>query len=139
CGTAVPSTLASSVVAAQVWGSTTSDASRPTAPGPYNVFARDSVSGVVSAAGPVAAGGDITLTSVGVNAAARLAVGLIAGGKATLSNGSITGNVTYGVASVIPGSVTVTGSKRLQPFAVASAFQDLVSLSVLLSEMTPTG
>ena len=139
CGTAVAATVTGSVIAPQVWGAAGSNATRPTVPGRYNVFVRDGVTGIVSSGGAVAAGGDVRLSSMSVNGAARQAAGLIAGGRVFLSSGSIAGNLSYGAASTIPQTVTVTGSKSQQPFDVASAFQDLVALSALLAEVPSTG
>ena len=47
--------------------------------------------------------------------------------------------MTYGVASTIPGSISVTGTKSLKPFSATAAFQDLASLSVLLAQETANG
>jgi choice-of-anchor A domain-containing protein len=139
CGTAVPATILGSVLPGGVWGSSSSTSGRPVTPRPYDLFVRESISGVVSSGGAIAAGGDITLTSFGVNGTTRQPVGLIAGGKVVLSNGSVQGNLTYGVASTIPGTVTVTGTKTLQSFNVASAFDNLEVLSALLAAQPATG
>ena len=140
CGPTVPATLASSLTASQVWGTVTTDSARAPVPSAFNVLVRDGITGIVSAAGAVAAGGDVALSSMTVNGTAHQPVGLIAGGKVTVSNGSVVyGNLTYGVASTIPQTVSVTGTKTLQPFVTTAAFESLSSLSVLLAEETPTG
>ena len=55
------------------------------------------------------------------------------------SNGSIAGDLTYGVASTVPGTVTVTGNKSLLAYDVAASFKNLESLSTLLGGMAATG
>jgi choice-of-anchor A domain-containing protein len=137
CGPTVAATLASSLTASQVWGTVTTDSVRAPVPSALNV--RDGITGIVSAAGAIAAGGDVVLSGMSVNGTAHQPVGLIAGGKVVVSSGSVYGNVTYGVASTIPQTVSVSGTKTLQPFTPAAAFQELASLSVLLGEETATG
>lgn len=139
CGGSIGATVTGSVILPNVWGTTSSDSSRPGVPSPYNVLARESITGVVSAAGALAAGGDISLTSMSVNGTVRQPVGLIAGGKVTLSNGSVQGNVTYGVASSFPQTVTISGTKSLVAFNVDTAFQNLETVSSLLNEEPATG
>lgn len=139
CGATVAATQSSSVIGTSVWGSTASDSARPAAPGPYNVMARESISGVVSSAGAIAAGGDITLSGVSVNGTVRQPVGIIAGGKVVLANGSVQGNVTFGSPSTIPNTVSVSGTKTQQAFSVGDAFDNLEALSGLLAEEAPTG
>ena len=139
CGGVVAATPGATIAGPAVWGTQTSDLSRPTAPSPFNLFVRETASGVVSAGGPVAAGGDVTFSSFSVNGTARQPVGLITGGRATLASGSVTGDLTYGVASTIPGTVTVTGKKSQLPFDVGAAFKNLEALSRLLASMAPTG
>ena len=139
CGPTVSATLASSLTASQAWGTVTTNVARAPLPSAFNALVRDGITGIVSAGGPIAAGGDVVLSSMTVNGTARQPVGLIAGGKVVVSSGSVFGNVTYGVASTIPQTVSVSGTKTLQPFATTAAFQDLTSLSVLLAELAPTG
>jgi choice-of-anchor A domain-containing protein len=138
CGAAVPAAVAGSVVPADVWGQLTTDAARQPLPSPFNLLVRDRVTGLVSAAGAIAAGKDVTLSSLSVNGTVRQPVGLIAGGKVTLTSGSVAGNVTYGVASTFPQSVTVSGTKTLAPFDPAAAFDKLETLSTLLDEIPST-
>lgn len=137
CGAAVAATGNGSVVGQAAWGPS-SDTTRPVAPGPYNLIVRESISGVVSAAGAIAAGGDINLSSFNVNATARQPIGMIAGGKVTLTSGFVQGNVTFGAPSTLPGTVTVSGTKTQQAFSVASSFDGLEALSSLLAEETAT-
>ena len=139
CGSTIAATSSNALVPSALWGSTASDASRPAAPGPYNVIAQNTISGIVSAAGPLAAGGDVILTSLSVNGTALQTVGIVAGGHATLANGSVHGNVSYGLASTIPQSVTVSGTKSQLPFNVANTFSSLQALSRLLAEESANG
>jgi choice-of-anchor A domain-containing protein len=139
CGATVPAVAGATVAGSTVWGTLTSDQTRPTTPSPFNLFVRETASGVVSAAGPVAAGGDVTLSSFSVNGTVRQPIGLVAGGRATLANGSVTGDLTYGVASTVPGTVTVTGTKSQLAYDLGAAFKNLESLSTLLTKLTATG
>ncbi len=139
CGPTVPASSGSSVVASAVWGTATSDSARAPNPSAFNVFVRDTISGIVSAGGAVAAGGDVTLSSMAINGTVHQPVGLISGGKVTTTSGSISGNVTYGVQSTFPQTVTVSGTKSLSSFSTTAAFQDLASLSALLADETPNG
>jgi choice-of-anchor A domain-containing protein len=139
CGGTIASTASGSVVPPTVWGTASSDSTRPSVPAPYNVLARRSISGVVSAAGPLAAGGDVTLSSFSVNSGTTQSVGLIAGGKITLASGSVKGNVTYGTASTFPQTVSISGTKTKLSFDVEAAFQNLAALATLLNEAPATG
>jgi choice-of-anchor A domain-containing protein len=103
------------------------------------LFVRETISGIPSTAGPIAAGGDITLSSMSINGASKESGGLIAGGRVVLANGSITGDVTYGIASTIPQSVSVSGKKSQNAFAVETTFQNLESLSQLLANEPSNG
>jgi choice-of-anchor A domain-containing protein len=136
CGGTVQATLSASVVAPSVWGTATSDVGRAPIPSTFSVLVKDTINGIVSAGGAIAAGGDVTLSSMSINGTAHQPVGLIGGGRVNLSNGSISGDVTYGVASTIPGTVTITGQKSLKTFDTRAAFQSLASLSSLLAEET---
>jgi choice-of-anchor A domain-containing protein len=139
CGTTVPAAVSASLLPASIWGSAPTDAGRPALPAPYSVLAEEWIRGVPSIAGPIAAGSDITLSNFNVNTTARQPVGMIAGTQVNLSNGTLTGDVTYGTASTIPSSVTVSGIRSLQAFAVANAFQNLRSISTLLSSRVASG
>jgi choice-of-anchor A domain-containing protein len=139
CGGAIAATSSLAVVPADVWGQLTTDTTRPAVPSPFNVFARDQITGLVNAGGPIAAGKDVTLSSLSVNGTVREPVGLIAGGKVTLTSGSVAGNVTYGVASTFPQTVTVSGTKSLLPFDPNAEFLKLEALSTLLDEIPTTG
>jgi len=134
CGSSVPTTLAGSVIAPSIWGNATTNASRKPQPEAFNLLALETISGVTSSAGAMAAGGDITLpASMSVNYPALQPFGVVAGGKLTLSSGSISGNVTYGIPSSVPQTVSVSGQKSLQRFLVGDAFQSLVEVSNLLA------
>ncbi|HJX64202.1 MAG TPA: choice-of-anchor A family protein [Polyangia bacterium] len=139
CGSAIAATVTGSVVAATAWGTMSSDSARPSVPTPCNLLARQSISGVVSAAGPLAAGGDVTLSSFSVNSGTAQPAGIIAGGKVTLASGSVKGDVTYGTASTIPQTASISGTKSQLPFDVETAFQDLETLARLLNEAPATG
>jgi choice-of-anchor A domain-containing protein len=139
CGSAVAATVIGSVVAPTVWGTMSSDSARPSVPAPYNLLAHNSISGVVSTAGPLAAGGDVTLSSFSVNSGTARPAGIIAGGKVTLASGSVKGNVTYGTASTIPQTASISGTKSQVPFDLETAFQDLETLARLLNEAPATG
>ena len=133
CGTTVPAAVSASLLPPAIWGSVSTDAGRPTLPAPYSVLAEEWIRGVPSIAGPIAAGADITLSNFTVNTTARQPVGMIAGTQVNLINGTLSGDVTYGTASTVPTSVTVTGNRSVQAYAVANAFQNLRSVSTLLS------
>ncbi|HTQ07108.1 MAG TPA: choice-of-anchor A family protein, partial [Polyangiaceae bacterium] len=139
CGGTIAATGNGSVVAADAWGHTNSDSARPTTPAPYSVFAHETVTGIVSAAGAIAAGQDITLSSFSVNNTVAQPIGLIAGGKVTLTSGSVQGSLTYGTASTFPQTVTIGGTKTQQAFNVDTAFLNLESVSMLLNELATTG
>jgi choice-of-anchor A domain-containing protein len=139
CGSAIAATATGSVLAATAWGTQSSDSARPSVPAPYNLLARNSISGAVSAAGPLAAGGDVTLSSFSVNSGAAQPAGIIAGGKLSLASGLVKGNVTYGSASTIPQTASISGTKSQVPFDVETAFQDLETLARLLNGAPATG
>lgn len=132
CGGTVAAATEFAVLAKEVWGTSTSNAGGATVPGPYSLFVRESISGVASSGGALAAGGDISLSSFSANAVTKQPNGLVAGGKVVLSSGSVTGDVSYGVASTIPKTVSVSGKKLLRPFSAEQAFRKLTALSLLL-------
>jgi choice-of-anchor A domain-containing protein len=139
CGSTIPTALASAVIASDVWGTTSTNASRKPQPVAFNVLALESISGVTSAAGALAAGGNITLTSTGINGTSRQPFGLVAGGKVTLGSGSISGNVTFGIPSTIPQTVSVSGQASQKPFLVEEAFQSLREVANLVASEPATG
>jgi choice-of-anchor A domain-containing protein len=63
----------------------------------------------------------------------------VAGGEVTLANGSISGDVTYGVPSTIPQTVTVSGRKSQQPFDVEDAFLGLAEVASSFASAATTG
>jgi choice-of-anchor A domain-containing protein len=139
CGGPINTNLMGAVIAGDVWGRTSSDASRGPVPAPFNLLVRESISGVTSAEGPLAAGGDITLSQFGVNGTAKQPVGLVAGRRVVLSGGSIFGDATYGTPSTIPSTVSISGKASQKPFDVEAAFRALETLSTLLSGEVQNG
>jgi len=140
CGGVIPTALASSIIASNIWGAASStDASRNAQPAPLNVLVRESISGIVSSGGAIAAGGNITLTGMSVNGSVRQPVGLMAGGKVTVTNGSVIGDLTYGVPSMIPPTVSVSGQKSQKPFLVEDAFQSLAEVANLVASESAGG
>src|SRR6478736_4239222 len=138
CGNPISTALASAVISS-IWGSAGTNAARKAQPAPLNVFTRESISGVVSAAGALAAGGDITLTNVSTNWTASQPIGMMAGGKVTLANGSISGDVTYGVQSTIPQTISISGTKSQQPFDALDAFENLTEVANLIANESTSG
>jgi hypothetical protein len=139
CGPAVAALVTGSVVPSIAWGTDSTDRARPSVPAPYNLLARKSITGVLRAAGPIAAGGEITLSDFSVNNSTTQPVGLIAGGKVTLVNGSVKGDACYGVASPAFQGASISGKQSQLTFDVARAFQDLETLATLLNEAPVTG
>jgi choice-of-anchor A domain-containing protein len=109
-------------------------------PRDFNVVVLDAASGIADSGGPIAAGGKVTLRSFSVNQSTQHPFALISSGQVDLASGSIRGNVAYGLASSIPGTVSINGGASLSaPLDIQGGFANLRALSQGLSDLPATG
>jgi hypothetical protein len=108
-------------------------------PADFNAFVYGDLSFTPDSQGPIAAGGDITLTNANINHMDELPVSAVAGGDIGMISGTFHGNVYYAGETKFPYLLQVDRKGIVRHGDVIdfdSAFRELSWLSLRLAEQT---
>ncbi len=111
------------------WTSSRIPGSVQTFPRDFNAFILGDASGIPDAEGPIAIAGNLTLQNFNINVVAKKQIGLITGGVANLSNGTVAGDASYGAGSAL-NVVAVQGNTQAYPLDFAAASEQLRNMSL---------
>ncbi len=108
-------------------------------PGEFNIFALESISGLPSIGGPIAAKGNIDLWSFSLNSG-NSGLGLLSEGSVTLQNGSVGGDLVTAAPVVLPATIGITGSILVgAPIPFDEAWSGLRAMSAELRSLPAGG
>lgn len=107
-------------------------------PGGFNAFVHESIIGLHDSHGPIAAGSFLQLQDFSVNTVVGSPHGVVSGGTATLSSGTIFGNFHAPHAGPVPETVTIQSGTQSSTAAIdfGSVFKTLQALSGALASVT---
>jgi choice-of-anchor A domain-containing protein len=115
------------------WSGQALDGGGGAAPRDFNVVVFGDLAATGTILGPMAAGGDVGLSSFSANAASGAGTAIVAGGRVTAASGSILGGIAAG-ATAIAGSAYVAGPiTRAPPLDFAGLKDELRGLSDALA------